>query len=124
MRNDALGTLTPGFKAAIFLLSLDPNESARLFNELTRVQAEAVSMAIAGLPAVSASVRHDVLLEFLGSSSAYSPVQTDFGCKKTRTTQSTISRLVELEWLPGSDVSNEKRPPNTGNGYITAIKKS
>ena len=123
MRNDAQGSLKPGFKAAIFLLSVDPDESAQLFNELSPLQAEAVALAITALPMVTDSLRHQVLLEY-SSSPPEANSDPESGNRAVVTqTESAIERMVELKWLPAAGERWPKRAGNSQTGYITALRK-
>ena len=123
MRNDSLGSLKPGFKAAIFLLSVEPDEPALLFNELSPLQAEAVALAMTALPIVTESLRHQVLLEFSSTSPTLGSKPSTGRPGVCTQTVSTIERMVELQWLPQAGDEWPKRVGNSQTGYIPALRK-
>lgn len=66
-------TLTPRQKAAVMLVSLSPEASAQLLQELGRDEALAVTGEIAQLPPITPALRRAVLDEFMSQTSLLAP---------------------------------------------------
>ena len=60
--------LTPKQKAAVLFMTLPPEMSAQLFNELGPEEVQAITMEITQLPTIAPEVRATVINEFLNSS--------------------------------------------------------
>lgn len=123
MRNDAKGTLKPCFKAAIFLLAVEPEESAQIFAELNSVQAEAIARAVPGLPEMTDTLRHRVLLEFTSGRAWDHELRETSGIVVTET-KTAIQRMIDLGWLPAKGKAHfDMQQRKNQCGYITAIRK-
>jgi flagellar motor switch protein FliG len=76
--NTSYNELTGSAKAAIFMLSLDQEHSAALFNLMDDDEIREITIAIAGLGSIDASIVDELLMEFTDRLSTSGPLVGSF----------------------------------------------